>query len=400
MSSVSNERQIHYDYFFQTSSDLLCVLDERGHLIAVNQSFRDVLGYPGDVLIGEPLATLLHPEDVEPLRTFFSPEGATRPLLRLDGRFLQRDMSYRKLIFGLRRVEGDPHVYGAGHEDGPQRSVEEGRRQQVMLQKMQAVARVGGWEVDCRTWDHIWTEETFRIHDLPPGVEPSVEGGINFYAPEDIPIINAAFKACATEGKPYDMELQIVTAKGRRVWVRTAGSPIIEDGEVVRVIGAFQDIDDMKRRELDLAEKLSIIAEQRSAIHAMSAPVINVWDGVLALPIVGTVDRARAAEITSRVLDAVVEGRARYAILDLTGVEILDEATADHLVRILRAIQLLGAKGLVTGIRPAVAQTLTALHAGFSDVRTLSNLREAIKLCMREQRPRSASALGRGVAER
>ena len=89
-----------------------------------------------------------------------------------------------------------------------------------------------------------------------------------------------------------------------------------------------------------------------------------------------------AAEITERLLVAVVATGARYAILDLTGVEAVDEGTADHLVRILRAIQLLGAQGLVTGIRPAVAETLTSLGAGFGGARTLSNLREALEVCM------------------
>ena len=172
------------------------------------------------------------------------------------------------------------------------------------------------------------------------------------------------------------------TATGRRLWVRAAGEPVIEDGQVVRVIGSFQDIDDFKRREIELTEKLAIIKEQRSAIHAMSAPIIEVWDGVLALPVVGKLDAARAAEMTGRILSAVVAKSASYAILDLTGVEAVDEATADHVVRILGAVQLLGAQCIVTGVRPAVAQTLTDLGSGFGGARTARNLREAIKICM------------------
>ncbi len=100
---------------------------------------------------------------------------------------------------------------------------------------------------------------------------------------------------------------------------------MIEDGKVVRLIGAFQDIDSFKRREIELEEKLAIINEQRSAIRALSAPIIQVWDRVLALPVVGTLDEERAAEITGRLLDAVVNHKAKYAILDLTGVETVDE---------------------------------------------------------------------------
>ena len=152
---------------------------------------------------------------------------------------------------------------------------------------------------------------------------------------------------------------------------------------MVRLVGAFQDIDAFKRREIELEEKLAIIEEQKSAIHAMSAPIIQVWDGVLALPVVGMLDEARASEITSRMLDAVVHQAANYAILDLTGVETVDDGTADYVLRIIRSIQLLGAQCIVTGIRPAVAQTLISLGAGFAGARTVSNLREAIKICMR-----------------
>ncbi len=180
------------------------------------------------------------------------------------------------------------------------------------------------------------------------------------------------------------MELELITAKGRRLWVRAAGQPVLEDGKVVRLIGAFQDIDSFKRREIELQEKLAIINEQRSAIRALSAPIIQVWDRVIALPVVGTLDEERAEEITGRLLDAVATNASRYAILDLTGVETVDEGTAHHLVKIIRAIQLLGTKSIVTGIRPAMAQTLIALGAGFGGARTVSNLREAIKISMRD----------------
>jgi rsbT co-antagonist protein RsbR len=242
---------------------------------------------------------------------------------------------------------------------------------------------VGGWELDCRTNELYWTDETHRIHEVPPGFKPLLEGALNFYAPESIPVITNAVTECM-KGTPYHVELQLITATGRRLWVRAAGYPMLEDGKVVRLVGAFQDIDLFKRREVEVEEKLAIITAQRTAIRALSAPIIQVWDRVLALPVVGILDEERAEEITGRMLDAVASHAARYAILDLTGVETVDEGTANHLVKIIRAIQLLGAKSIVTGIRPAMAQMLVSLGAGFAGARTVSNLREAIKIAMRD----------------
>lgn len=390
MLPVQQGEHLRYKYFFETSGDLLCEMDGSGRFACVNRTFLHVLGYPEGTLIGEDFIGLVHPEDAAPVRGLFGSTENGEVLLRFKGRFLHRDGSYPSLSFVLRRLPGQDEVYGTGREVGEEPEHE--RRQRMQLfRMMQETARVGGWDVDCRTMDQYWTEETYRIHEVPFSFVPRVENGIAFYAPESHTTITAAFGACINEGKPYDLELQIITARGHRVWVRTAGVPVLEDGKVVRVLGAFQDIDVFKRREIELEEKLSIIEQQRSAIQALSAPIIQVWDDVLALPVVGLLDKLRAEEIMGRILEAVVRSRARYAILDLTGVDSVDEVTADQVVRILKSIQLLGAQGLVTGIRPGVAQTLTSLGSGFEGIRTLRNLREALKLCMQEREASGAA---------
>jgi rsbT co-antagonist protein RsbR len=382
MEAARDARSLSYERFFQTSGDLLCVLDRAGRFARANEAFRDVLGYVEDSLLGQTFLTVVHPEDAAEVRAFFEGSEGSDVTLRVTARLVHRDTSLRKISFSLRRVTADAAIYGTGREVLEEETAKAGRRRAEVLQKMQTTAQVGGWEVDVRTGELYWTEETYRIHEVPAGFRPSLETAINFYTPEAVPVITAAVERCM-KGETYDLELQILTATGRRLWVRAAGHPVLEDGKVVRLIGAFQDIDEFKQRELELQEKLAIIEAQRSAIHAMSAPIIQVWDGVLALPVVGRLDEARASEITSRLLSAVVAQAARYAILDLTGVETVDEATADHVVRIIRSIQLLGAQSIVTGIRPAVAQTLISLGSGFAGARTVSHLRDAIKICMR-----------------
>ncbi|MDI3290289.1 PAS domain-containing protein [Polyangium sp. 15x6] len=374
-----DEHGLQYEFFFQTSRDLLCVLRADGRLLRTNEVFRSTLGYTESSLAGEDFARLVVFEDVAPLQAFLRSSGDDTEI-KLNARFLNRDLSHRRLLFLLRRLGGK--VYGSGLEVEAQEPVDEWKRRRDLLQKMQVTGRVGGWDVDLATSTQYWTEETYRIHELPVGFDPNVD--VSFYTPEHQPIIGAAFEACAREGTPYDLQLQIITAKGRRLWVRTSGMAIMENGKVTRVIGAFQDIDDYKRREIELEEKLAIIEKQRSEIHALSVPIIQVWDDVLALPVMGEVDQARADDMTARLLDAVVAHGARFVILDLTGVEAVDEGTAERLSRILRAIRLLGAEGLVTGIRPALAQAfILCLGSGFEGVTTLRNLREAIQVCMR-----------------
>lgn len=392
MSLSQDEHGLQYECFFQTSRDLLCVLRADGRMIRTNEAFRATLGYTEASLAGEDFARLVVPDDVAPLHTFLRSGAGEDAEFKLNARFLNRDLSHRRLLFSLRRLGGK--VYAAGMEVDAQEPVDEWKRRRDLLQKMQATGRVGGWDVDLATNTQYWTEETYRIHELPVGFDPNVD--MSFYIPEHQPIIGAAFAACARDGTPYDLQLQIITMTGRRIWVRTSGMPIMENGKVTRVIGAFQDIDDYKRREIELEEKLAIIEKQRSEIHALSVPIIQVWDGVLALPVMGEVDQARADEMTARLLDAVVAHGARSVILDLTGVESVDEGTAERLSSILRAIRLLGAEGFVTGIRPGLAQTfILCLGSGFEGVRTLRNLREAIRVCMRDGTRRVDGAAAR-----
>ena len=132
-------------------------------------------------------------------------------------------------------------------------------------------------------------------------------------------------------------------------------------------------------RTHELAEKLEIISQQREAIAELSTPVLEIWEDILALPVVGMLDTRRSADMMDTLLAAIVGKRAKCVILDVTGVEIMDTKTADYLLRIARACGLLGSRCVLTGLRPAVAQTLVEIDADLSELRTLGNLREGLR---------------------
>ncbi len=142
----------------------------------------------------------------------------------------------------------------------------------------------------------------------------------------------------------------------------------------------------------ELEQRLGTIEEQRLTIAELSIPIIDAWDGVLTLPVVGAIDTQRAADMTDQLLLRVAETRAHSVILDLTGVEVIDTGSAAHLVRLIRATGLLGARCVLTGIGPQVARTMASLGLDLGGVRTLRNLKDGLRLCIRESDPR----LGRG----
>lgn len=129
----------------------------------------------------------------------------------------------------------------------------------------------------------------------------------------------------------------------------------------------------------DLEEKLATIDRQQAAIRELSTPVIEVWSGVLCLPVVGIMDTTRSAEMTDALLRAVADKKAKCAIIDITGIEVMDTGTADHFMRMARAVRLLGAECFLTGISPAIAQTIVHMGMDLRGIVTYRSLRDALQ---------------------
>jgi len=128
------------------------------------------------------------------------------------------------------------------------------RERDVLLEEVSRMAHIGGWEFDAATGRGAWTDEIARIHDLDPAAETTVELGLSVYHGESRLKIEAAVSEAVKTGKPYDLELEIITVKGNRKWVRTIGSSDWQGGRVVRVHGAMQDITERKGAEAALRE--------------------------------------------------------------------------------------------------------------------------------------------------
>lgn len=151
--------------------------------------------------------------------------------------------------------------------------------------------------------------------------------------------------------------------------------------ETVSSLADAQNKSDMFRAELE--EKLRTIEQQRLAIRELSTPIIEVWSGVLCLPIVGVMDTTRSTEMTETLLNTIATSRARCVIVDITGIEVMDTATADHFLRMARAIRLLGAECMLTGIKPNIAQTIVQMGVDLTGVVTRRTLRDALSSYVR-----------------
>ena len=165
-------------------------------------------------------------------------------------------------------------------------------------------------------------------------------------------------------------------------------------------IGGIEDVDDLSFKEMRaillliasvfndilldvfhayLSQKESTIQAQQDELRTTSTPITEIWDGVLTLPIIGTLDSSRTLMVMEKLLSRIEAERARVVVMDVTGVLAIDSQVSHHLIQMIRAIGLMGAKAILTGIRPEIARALTSLNIDLGDVSTRATLSEGLK---------------------
>lgn len=137
--------------------------------------------------------------------------------------------------------------------------------------------------------------------------------------------------------------------------------------------------------ETTLSAGQELIDRQRLQLLEVATPVIKLWTGVVAVPLIGTLDSARSQVVMESLLDAVVTQQARFAILDITGVPTVDSLVAQHLMKTVAAARLMGAECVVSGIRPAIAQTIVHLGIDLGEVVTRASLADALAYALHRQ---------------
>jgi rsbT co-antagonist protein RsbR len=128
-----------------------------------------------------------------------------------------------------------------------------------------------------------------------------------------------------------------------------------------------------------LAEKERTIQAQQEELKHTSTPITEIWDGVLTLPIIGTLDSSRTMSVMENMLERIEKERAKVVVIDVTGVQAIDSQVSHHLIQMIRAVGLMGAKAILTGIRPEIARAITSLNIDLSLVSTRATLSEGLK---------------------
>jgi len=162
-------------------------------------------------------------------------------------------------------------------------------------------------------------------------------------------------------------EFKRINKDGAEVWLQASYNPIFDmEGRPLKVVKFASDItDEVQKRSLAMLE--------------MSTPVTKIWDGVLFAPIVGIVDSKRSVDIMNKALSSIADTRASTLLLDIGGVAVVDTAVANHLIKIAKAAVLMGCKTVISGISPAIAQTIVELGIDLGSIQTTSTIESALR---------------------
>ncbi|MFC8123941.1 STAS domain-containing protein [Streptomyces sp. NPDC057302] len=165
--------------------------------------------------------------------------------------------------------------------------------------------------------------------------------------------------------------------------------PVLQDGspEEIRAFGRLSRVLDglgLFTIETYTRTREELISAQAEQLMELSTPVVRLWDGVIAVPLVGTLDSARTQVVMEKLLQALVDTGSEQAIIDITGVPAVDTQVAQHLLKTIVAARLMGAECTVSGIRPQIAQTIVALGIEFDGIVTKASLADALKLALKK----------------
>ena len=261
-SSHLRLREAHFRALVDGQAELISLARPDGELVYVNEAYVHHIGRQRDELLGTNLYDMIPSAQRETVRRRIQQAIQSGSVVESENSLLLpggRELTMAWTNTLQRDIDGQPLLQSVGRDVTAQRLVESALLDsETRLARTEAVAHVGGWELDLRTEVLYWSAQTRRIHKVPPDYEPKLATAIAFYAPEARPLIDSAVRLAIETGVGWDLELQLIDAEGQRIWVRAQGEVDRQDGVPRRLVGALQDISE-RRAALQAMQTLNAI---------------------------------------------------------------------------------------------------------------------------------------------
>lgn len=259
MERTIRESEERFRQVFFTNPDSISIkrMDD-GIYVSVNKGFTQIFGYSEEDIIGKTNKEFSLWVNADSRKQYNSELNKNGIVQNFEAQYRAKD---GKIIHALVssviiEIEEIKHILSTARDITELKRAEEAiRNQEALLNEMGRIAKIGGWEIHPDTQEVYWTREVASIHDLEPTPSINIDTSINYYYGSSRDKIKEALRNAEELANPFDLELQIVSAKGVLKWVRLIGRPVVENEKVVKVLGSFQDI--TKRKETEEALRKS-----------------------------------------------------------------------------------------------------------------------------------------------
>lgn len=261
--SISQDSQ--FKNFFEKSLGMMCTHDLEGKLLSINKASAESIGYEVEDLIGKKLSDLLPSRNAHRLEAYMSAirsKGSANGMMEVIHKNGQsRYWLYSNVL--QKDSPTGPYVLGNALDVTVKQELEvEYNRLKEMLEQTNHVAKVGGWEVNFIKNTIFWSSVTRKIHEVEEDFEPDLASAMGFYKEgRSVEVINKVVEIAVTKNEPFNVDLELITAKGNQVWVRSIGKPEFKNGKCIRLFGTFQDITTEKLAEQELVRSKKLIEE-------------------------------------------------------------------------------------------------------------------------------------------
>lgn len=371
--------QVHrFSALLDLSHDWIWEVDASATYTYVSPNVRDFFGYEPEEMVGKTPFDFMPPREAERVAALFGPiAAAQQPFkalkntnLRKDGSSLVLETSglpiidqqgnfhgYRGIdrdITARARMEDDLHIFKMLVENAPM-GISITGLDGVITYHNPAFATMHGYEtmIDLRHFDIVAEED----HEIIPGIDLILARQETWMG---------TLRGRHKDGSSFPIQVSLFMIRQ-------------DDGTPRSVIALVHDLTEQQRAEQERLElQRQVIDTQRTALRELSSPLIPLSERVVMLPLIGSIDSARAEQIMETLLEGVAQRTTSIALIDITGVTVVDTHVADALIRAAQAVRLLGAQVVLTGIGPVMAQTLVHLGVDLSSIVTLRTVQSGI----------------------
>jgi rsbT co-antagonist protein RsbR len=390
-----NRLENELNRFFDLSLDMFCVTGMDGYFKRLNPAWSKTLGYTEEELLAEPFLNFVHPDDQEMTIAAAGQTQQGRDVAAFENRYRCKDGAYKWIEWKSATFPEQQIIYAVARDITERKRLENelGENERRLTRFLDGLP-VGVFVIDPngrpfyanQTAQEILGKgilPTEGVADLAEVYDAYLAGTDTLYPTEQLPIVRAI------GGEKVVIDDMEVHQPGRVIPLEVTGVPIVDtDGHLAYAMIAFTDITERKAAEATLRQTIlqeEIIRAQAATLRELSTPLIPINDQVMVMPLIGTVDSYRTQQVMDSLLQGIAANHAQIAIIDITGVPVVDSQVADALVRAARAVRLLGARVILTGIRPEVAQTLVGLGIDLSGIVTRGSLQSGIAYALQPQ---------------